>query len=220
MTDRPATTTLHRALADDRRARIVSELESAGEGLDATELGARVGLHPNTVRWHLGVLADAGLVQSYAAPRQTPGRPRIRYALDAAATPAGRDDYRLLATVLAGTVADGAEPAAASERAGRAWGRELGRSLGRRGDVGAVGAVVRLLAEQGFEPAADGLEIAMHRCPFLDLAEQHPDVVCAVHRGVVDGALQELGSDLSVERLDVLPTPDVCVLRLSRRRGR
>jgi DNA-binding transcriptional ArsR family regulator len=71
MTDRPTTTLLHRALADDRRARIVAELESAGEGLDASDLGRRVGLHPNTVRWHLGVLADAGLVDSRRAGRET-----------------------------------------------------------------------------------------------------------------------------------------------------
>jgi predicted ArsR family transcriptional regulator len=220
MTESTAPTTLHRALADPRRARIVSELESTGEALDATELGARVGLHPNTVRWHLGVLADAGLVHSYAAPRQTPGRPRILYALDPAAAAAGRDDYRLLATVLAAAVGGGPDAAAASERAGREWGRDLVRSpepSRAHGDDGSVDAVVRLLAERGFEPTADGLEIEMHRCPFLDLAGSHPEVVCAVHRGVVDGALGELDSELAVAALDVFPAPDVCVLRLSRR---
>lgn len=74
-------TAVYRALADERRAAIVAELESRGRALDGHELGRRVGLHPNTVRWHLRVLADAGLVHSHAAPRQTPGRPRIVYEL-------------------------------------------------------------------------------------------------------------------------------------------
>jgi predicted ArsR family transcriptional regulator len=217
MTGRPPETRLHRALADERRARIVEELESAGEALDATELATRVGLHPNTVRWHLGILADAGLVHSYAAPRPTPGRPRILYALDPTAAPAGRDDYRLLAMVLADTVARGADSAAASERAGQAWGRELVRSHERTRRTAGVDAVVDLLAERGFEPTADGLEIEMRRCPFHDIAELHPEVVCAVHRGVVDGALDELDSELAVGELEVFPRPDVCVLWLSRK---
>src|SRR5207342_643290 len=69
-----------RALLDDRRARIAEELK--GEpGLDVQELSRRLGLHPNTIRWHLGVLADAGLVGSERAARRTPGRPRVLYRL-------------------------------------------------------------------------------------------------------------------------------------------
>ena len=54
----------------------------------------------------------------------------------------------------------------------------------------------------------------MRRCPFHDLAETSPDVVCAVHKGLIDGALAELGSDLAVEGLDVFVRPDLCVARL------
>jgi predicted ArsR family transcriptional regulator len=57
----------------------------------------------------------------------------------------------------------------------------------------------------------------MHRCPFHDLAEAQPEVVCAVHKGLVDGALTELGSELRVEGLDVFVRPDLCRARLARR---
>ncbi len=57
----------------------------------------------------------------------------------------------------------------------------------------------------------------MHRCPFHDLAESHPEIVCAVHRGVVSGALDELGSELEVEGLDVFARPDLCIARLAPR---
>ncbi len=43
-------TSEHRALADERRARIVKELQAAGRGLDTRELAAALSVHPNTVR--------------------------------------------------------------------------------------------------------------------------------------------------------------------------
>jgi predicted ArsR family transcriptional regulator len=54
----------------------------------------------------------------------------------------------------------------------------------------------------------------MRRCPFHDLAEAHLDVVCAVHRGLIDGALGGLGSELEVDRFDVFVEPDLCVAHL------
>jgi predicted ArsR family transcriptional regulator len=87
----------------------------------------------------------------------------------------------------------------------------------RRGGEPATQEVASLLAEQGFAPEIEGNEIHMHRCPFDAIAEAHPDVVCSVHRGLVAGALEELGSDLEVAGLDVLPRPGVCILRLARR---
>jgi predicted ArsR family transcriptional regulator len=210
-------TTVHRALADERRAALVAELEAAADGLDVHELGRRVGLHPNTVRWHLGILADAGLVRSSAAPRETPGRPRILYRLELPAPSAGHE-YRLLATVLAGTVARAAGGPAASEEAGRAWGHHLVRCPEPSGEVGeeeAIAQVVELLARRGFESRAEGRRIEMRRCPFHDLAENAPEVVCAVHRGLISGALAELGRSLALWRLEVFPRPDLCVAHLA-----
>jgi len=210
-------TAFHRTLGDERRGRIVAELQSAGAPLDASELARRVGLHPNTVRWHLGILADAGLVRSHAAPRPTPGRPRIVYQLQRPAAAAHRDEYRLLATVLAGMVSENDGGASASEDAGRAWGRELVRRPEPNGQVEeeAIARVVELLAEQGFDPSADGRRIEMRRCPFHDLAETTPEVVCAVHRGLISGSLAELGQNLAVRELEIFPRPDVCVAHLA-----
>lgn len=216
MTD-PVETSLHRALADERRSRIVEELRSERDGLDVQELCGRIGLHPNTIRWHLGILSDVGLVGSHPAQSHARGRPRIIYTLRQEVVRQGREEYRLLATILAGTIAgeDGADDRA--EQAGRAWGRFLVRRPQpgvRIREVEAVGEVVRLLDEQGFEPEARGGELHMHRCPFHDLAEQYPQVVCAAHRGLISGALIELGSKLEVSELDVFVRPDLCVARL------
>ena len=212
---------VRRALADEHRVRIVVELRGAPEGLGARELGRRLGLHDNTVRWHLGILDDAGFIDSHPATDGKPGRPRMLYLLRPGAEErAGGDEHRLLATILTGSLAelpDGPERAGA---AGRAWGRYLvdrPSPLEHPTDEQAIAEVTRLLDEQGFAASVDGTEIHMRRCPFHTLAEQSPEIVCSVHRGLLAGALDELGSRLDVEGLDVFVRPDLCVARLARR---
>jgi predicted ArsR family transcriptional regulator len=212
---------VRRALADPHRARIVEELRGAGGGLDVRGLAGRLGLHENTVRWHLGLLTDAGLVVSRPAVERKPGRPRMLYLLrPGAQEAAGRDEHRLLATVLTGAVAGLPDGEPRAEEAGRAWGRYLVRRpspLERLGDERAVAEVTRLLDEEGFGAEAHGTEIHMRRCPFHELAETNPGIVCGVHRGLMAGALEELGSGLEVEGLDVFVRPDLCVARLRER---
>src|SRR2546430_11673871 len=57
-------TELHRALSDPSRVQILEVVREAEAPVDARELGTRVGLHVNTVRSHLHVLAEAGLVSA------------------------------------------------------------------------------------------------------------------------------------------------------------
>ena len=115
----------YRALADPSRARILAALVDVGP-LDTRELSERVGLHVNTVRVHLGVLADGGLVAAEALPPQGRGRPRLAYrAVDESPDDGGRH-YRLLAEILATLVArDGGEATERLDAIGEAWGRHL-----------------------------------------------------------------------------------------------
>jgi predicted ArsR family transcriptional regulator len=202
--------TVHRALADPHRVELVAALEAVGP-LDAAELGRRVGLHPNTVRWHLEILEDARLVASCAEHCGTPGRPRrVWQALrthDAAA------EHRALAQALVSIVAGSPAAARESQAAGRAWGRGAARQSGAAPAEG-VAELLRVLDDHGFEPRADGLEVTMRRCPFADLARESPEVVCGVHRGLVEGVLDETRSPHVVDRLHVFPQRGVCVLRL------
>jgi predicted ArsR family transcriptional regulator len=210
---------LHRALADRSRARIAEELRNEPDGLDAQALGRRLGLHANTVRWHLGVLRDAGLVTARRAERTTPGRPRTLYALRPSATTRDRDEFRLLASVLTTMASQEPDAGAKAEAAGHRWGRYLAPRrppLTAMTQKAATDDVMRMLDEQGFEPEASGTEIALRRCPFYDLAEQHPQVVCRVHKGILAGALEEIGSELDVE-LEPFVRADLCLVRLLRR---
>lgn len=210
-------------LGEKTRPRILAELRAARGGLDVEQLAERLDVHPNTVRWHLGNLRDAGVLESRPAERSVPGRPRILYRLRPEAAAESREEYRLLATILAGTVAQSEDGPGRAEEAGRAWGRYLVRRplpLVGTSDELATAEVTELLDAQGFAAEADGDEIRMRRCPYHELAEMHPDVVCALHRGLIGGALEELGSDLAVEGLDVFVRPDLCVARLAKTRSR
>jgi len=72
------------------------------------------------------------------------------------------------------------------------------------------------LAKRQLCRRAHDAEIHMARCPFRALAESQPDVVCAVHKGLISGALAALGSELEVEDLDVFVRPDLCIAQLAR----
>jgi predicted ArsR family transcriptional regulator len=207
---------------NDSRARVLASLRAAPDGLDVQTLADRLGLHPNTIRWHLGALEHEGTLASTATPGAGRGRPRIVYRLEPSAAGGTRDEYRLLATILSGCLAGEQGGPAAAERAGRSWGRYLVERplpLARQSDVEATAQVSTLLAEQGFAPEAADDAIEMRRCPFHDLAETQPEIVCGVHKGLISGALEELGSELEVAALDVFVRPDLCVARLARRQG-
>jgi predicted ArsR family transcriptional regulator len=218
MSEHRTEATLHRALAEQHRARVLDELNREPDGLDAHELGRRLELHPNTIRWHLAILAEAGLVSSHPEVRTTPGRPRTLYAL-AEDSAARHENYRLLASILTATLAELPDGSARASEAGRAWGRYLVRRPPphvRLSDTEAVAQIVEFLAQEGFRPSASADEIRMRSCPFRELAESGQQIVCAAHSGLISGALAELGSELRVERLDAFVEPHLCIAHLRR----
>ena len=220
MAEPPSETSVHRALADRRRARIVEELQASPGGLDAQELGRRLGLHPNTIRWHLAVLIEAGLVDSHPGERATPGRPRIVFTT--AHDRGEGENYRLLATILTAGFAELPDAGARAEEAGRAWGGYLVDRPPphvQTDDEKAIEQIVHLLDEHGFRPEREGSEIRMRRCPFHEMAETAPGVVCSVHAGLIAGALTELRSSLEVEELDSFVRSDLCIARLRTRQS-
>jgi len=210
---------VHRALSSPVRVRLLEALR--GEAQDAWALAEHSGLHVNTVRGHLTVLEDAGLVRSDPESRDRPGRPRLIYRVEPDAD-GGDDGYRLLAEVLAScleTVED--DPSGRAEHAGTAWGGYLVERVPPSRPIDAEAALQRvldLLDELGFDPLlsgdGDGRRLVLRRCPFLEVAEGHQDVVCGIHLGIMRGALAVL--DAGVEVADLLPfaEPDSCVSHL------
>jgi len=216
------------AALGDSRARVLGVLQDAGAALGVADVAEAVGLHPNTTRFHLDGLVDAGLVQRATEERETPGRPRTLYSARPEAGRAGPRSYRLLAEILTSYLASQSrQPAVAALTAGTEWGRFLARRPApfRRATVEqATAELVQVLDEVGFAPEAVTVgrkrRVLLHHCPFREAAEQHREVVCAVHLGLMRGLLEESGAPLQADRLDPFVEPSLCVTHLAARAGK
>ena len=216
----------HKALGDVSRFRILEELRSRGR-LDSRELGRLLGLHPNTIRSHVEQLIEAGLVRESLGPAAGRGRPRVLYEAVIDLVTPNESGYRLLAQILASYLATIEQPQVVAESAGRAWGRFLTERPQPFAKVSAEEAtqkVVRLFTDLGFMPEAvenkGGRKILLHRCPFRQVAESNQKVVCAVHLGMLKGALAEMGAPLEATRLEPFVEPTLCVAHLRERAKR
>jgi predicted ArsR family transcriptional regulator len=220
-------TAVHRALAVTSRAEMLALLQTSTEGLGVADIGERTGLRPTTVRAHLDVLQQAGLVHAQAEERSTPGRPRIVYRAaeespTAEAPP--HTGYQLLAEILAGYLASTRDDTAgAATDAGEQWGHFLVdrvAPLAQLDDDAAMERLRTLLDQLGFAPepvrTATGWEMGLHACPFRDIAQRHPEVACSVHLGIMRGALDELGVPLRASRLQPFAEPNRCVATMER----
>lgn len=216
---------VHRALSSPVRTRLLEVLR-AEPGLDAAALADRLELHINTVRTHLNLLHEAGLIDAVAEQRVRPGRPRLLYRVTDAAprgAPERDDGYRFLATILASYLrANVADTSAAAEHAGQAWGGFVMDKPAPFTQVGpreGIDRLVAMLAELGFAPELDQTDpdrprVVLRRCPFLDVARDNQDVVCAVHLGLMRGALDALDVDVVAQDLIPWATSDACVAHL------
>ena len=95
-----------------RRAEVLEVLRAADGPLSITAIALALGIHPNTVRFHLDALAEAGQVEAVEGGRTKPGRPPLMFRAVAGMDPAGPRDYRMLAGILADALARQPRPSA------------------------------------------------------------------------------------------------------------
>lgn len=206
------------------RADVLDMLRAAETALDVREIAQRIGLHPNTARFHLEALVEAGLATRETQDRETPGRPRIGYRA-VADGPAGPRRYRLLAEMLTSLIAGiMPEPASQAEEAGREWGAYLTEQpppYQRPSAADAIARLTAILADLGFAPqqapgpAAGPYEVHLRQCPFREVAERHRDVICSLHLGLMRGALDRMRAPVGAERLEPFVEPGLCVASLA-----
>lgn len=207
----------------DSRAEVLGVLQSAGSALSVTDIADRVWLHPNTARFHLDGLVEQGLAERETEQRAAPGRPRALYRASKESERSGRRSYRLLAEILASYVATHTKrPGKDAMEAGEAWGGFLAERPAPFRQISASGAtkqLVEVLDELGFGPqpqkTGGDRRILLHQCPFREVAEEHQEVVCAVHLGLMRGFLSELNAPITATRLDPFVEPNLCVTQLA-----
>jgi predicted ArsR family transcriptional regulator len=173
---------------------------------------------------HLDALVAQGRAERVASDRHGPGRPPLLFRAVPKMDPTGPQNYRLLAEILTGALAARRDPARQAVEAGRAWGRQLALSApagrgARKTSAEATARLVALLRDLDFAPERRSLErqphIGLRHCPFLELAETRAQVVCPVHLGLMQGALETWEAPVTVDRLDAFVEPDLCLARLA-----
>ena len=201
------------ALAAPSRRRLLEVLRAAEGPLDLAALSTASGLHPNTIRFHLDILLRAGLVLEHRQRRAGRGRPRMVYT--AAASTRGDEAQAMLAGMLVNHLDESGQHNVA-EHAGRAWARRIAPGTSPRpGDLaGTTASVVTLFREMGFDPATTQHEdsrIDLRSCPFRALAQQHPGVVCGLHRGLLREFVAQASAGTVDAELAPFVQPHLCV---------
>lgn len=217
--------TVQRQQAAGRREQVLQVLRNAGTSMSIVEIAERLAIHVNTVRFHLDTLVSNGQVERATAELRTPGRPPQLFQAVRGMDPMGPRHYRALAGALVASLAAQPDPGRRGVEAGRVWGSQQVASdpdviEGVPVDAAeSVGRLVEMLDEMGFAPEAsepaDPLQVGLRNCPFLELAVDRPDVVCPVHLGLMQGAMQTWGAPVTVDRLDAFVEPDLCMVHLS-----
>ena len=192
-------------LAQPTRARLFAHLARLGHPTGTNELAAELGLHPSGVRVHLERLHSAGLIARERAP-QPLGRPRDSWSIAPDALPGGQppEAYRQLARWLAHTIPGRPARLREVERAGRELGRELPSTRGPGPTEERMG---RTLTALGFAPQREQgqgrVVFRLGNCPYREAVRANRPVVCALHRGLTRGLLDQL--DPAARLADFVP---------------
>ncbi len=201
---------------------MLSVLKAAPGPISITAIADELGVHPNTVRFHLGTLVNDGRVERVKSDLKRPGRPPLMFRAVRQMDPGGPRHYRLLAEILAMSLGAGRDPRAEALAAGRVWGRGLESPAPHGKELSAkesIDHLVGVLDEFGFAPerrqSGEEQRISLRHCPFLELAETRTNVICSIHLGLMQGVLESSAAPVAVDRLDAFVEPDLCLVHLT-----
>ncbi len=192
---------LHKALADDTRYRLYRYIGLASRPVSVREMSQRLSLHPNTLRPHLRRLEEAGLVSPEVRKTATVGRPQTLYSIrepegesPGELPAAGRDALGLVRGKRADRagprpgprvgrvpLGQGAAPPGVTTPPGPEPGRAPGGHGPRPGSTRGSGGLGREASRSRSGPARSATSPTTHR-----------ELVCTLHRGLIEGMLSGL----------------------------
>jgi predicted ArsR family transcriptional regulator len=191
------------------------------EPVSRDQAAKATGATRDNAAFHLDKLVDGGLLEAIyrrLGGRTGPGagRPSKLYQRGTrevqVTLPARR--YELAAELLAQGLAERGStrvPGGVTAAARRA-GETLGATT-RKGRARGLPAVTALLEDQGYEPVQSPRGIVrMRNCPFHEVAERHPELVCGMNLAFMEGVLD--GADASGVSATLDPQPGRCCVTL------
>jgi len=210
-----------------RRTHIIKLLRDAKEPLTVEQVAKKVGLPPNAARFHLEALVDAGLATREAQSRSTPGRPKVAYMGTLPNQTHEREQgFRLLAEFMSTAIAKNNENAGEwMYQVGVEWGKYISchPETDEVDEAEVMASLVERLDALWFAPEIAGKDsnrLVLHNCPFTDSARRYPQVVCQLHAGMINGSLEEMGSESRLTKLKVQMPTHKCEGELSKTTAR
>lgn len=214
---------LLKALGDNTRYAIYLELARSPRPLATADISESLGLHANTVRPHLERMREAGLLDVEVGGRGDVGRPQHRYSIAVDAPSLGFEPptMPMLARMVLAMAARLDAGAGDAEAVGRSEGATRAARYAEAPST--LEALVSDLDRLGFDPLVtehpaddDAAVVAFAHCPFSDLAAEHPELVCGLHRGLVAGFVAEMG-DAAVDEFCTLTSRTPCRVTVAAR---
>lgn len=214
-----------RALSPTRES-ILRLVEATGAPLTLANIARELGLHENTVRMHLSALHRDGFVHRSRAKGTERGRPAWQWQRQRRES---SPYVSLVAALVEQLRTDSPDPATSARKAGTAWGRALATHhdhspMSDSTDASmtpliadaqdARDVVTEILRAEGFAPHPQGDTMTLRQCPLIEAANANPDIVCAVHLGMVQGVLEHQGHPDSDVTLTPFTAPGTCTLRV------
>jgi len=194
-----------KAFGDETRLGIYRFLTTRRYPVSVVDVAEQFSLHPNAARAHLVKLEQAGLATSSPDRGRGGGRPRRVYSAATIGMAPIFEPAIFKATtgLLLEVVATRADlDAAAVEAIAQDWGVQYAGNWEQEGAVEAMTAdyilpgLVRTLETWGFVADLDEEQgVTISRCPLDDLAERHPDGICPLVHGVLQGMLLAVRPD-------------------------
>jgi predicted ArsR family transcriptional regulator len=200
------------ALRDRTRRGILLSFYDDPRPRSVDDVAEAAGVHRTVAFGHLERLVGLGFLAATAQRRGVPGKPAKLYALVAGPLelhhPARQ--FASLAGMLAlGLQGFGAAGAAAAREAGRRRGAALGAGLAH-----SVADALLPLALLGGEYDVEEQRVRARNCIFREACVTAPELICQLHAGMIEGALDAAGTPRHVEPCGS-DEHSPCVYRLS-----
>lgn len=197
---------LANVLSDETRYSIYRHLfYSTANRVTVQDVAREFSIHPNVARMHLEKLLEAGLVEaSLEKPGSSGGRPARAYGLAdyAIGFHFPPRNYRLLSIIAIEALATMGEAGAETlSNAAFAYGSSTAQKyLANNGFSGVekpdsqlLESLNDLLGNMDLRPAVhrevEGFTLFIRHCTFKEVAREHPDLVCRLHRSFLQGII-------------------------------
>jgi predicted ArsR family transcriptional regulator len=214
------------ALGDPTRRAIYIAVRESPEPITTSNVASLFDIHPNVARHHLDILVEEGYIRVGArrpAREAAAGRPAKSYEATNKEVSVHFAPRRFeMLTEMLFKVLEELAPANVSEvaeKVGRAYGEQLAAEIGAPHDPGydeAVQAVASAMTGLGFsvDPDVEGQRLLTSHCPFGETATTHPEVICSLDRGIVNGLFGALSFPCNPVVIPHRDLDDDCVTRV------